>query len=94
MQNKGITDSSEYVKEVMKKVETNGFVVESVSVAIECAKPKIDPIAAQMKKNLSALLKVDDDAIGITATSGKELTSFGRGEGINCTAVVLLRPSR
>ena len=91
---RGITDSSEYVKEAMKAVEAKGFGIESASIAIECAKPKIDPIAPQMKKKVAGLLSMDEDAVGITATSGKELTAFGRGEGINCYAVVLLRPSR
>jgi len=91
---RGITDSSEYVKEAMKAVKAKGFGIENVSIAIECAKPKIEPISAQMKKKVAALLNVDENAVGITATSGKGLTAFGRGEGINCYAVVLLESLR
>jgi len=34
------------------------------------------------------MLKTDEKNIGITATSGEELTEFGKGNGINVFAVI------
>lgn len=41
-----------------------------------------------MKTSLSELLGLEKTDIGITATSGEELTAFGRGEGIQAIIIV------
>lgn len=96
---RGIKDSKKYLAEVLKRAVAKNFCVSQCSISIEAAKPKIDTLAPKIKKSLSALLKITPEKIGITATSGEKLTSFGRGEGIRCQAVVLLsnlgaRPTR
>jgi hypothetical protein len=57
---------------------------------IECKTPKIDPIAKHIKKSLSTILKIDVRKIGVTSTSGENLTLFGAGLGIQCFAIVAL----
>ncbi len=86
----GITDSSEYLKVLLTDLSARHMAVRQVSVSLECARPKIEPIADVMKTNISKLLGVPKERIGITATTGEDLTSFGRGEGIRCTCVVFL----
>jgi len=83
---KGIIDSKEYVKEALKSFEK--FVINHVSISIECKIPKISPKIEEMKKSISQLLSMDADDIGITATSGEEMTAFGRGEGIQVLSIV------
>jgi 2-C-methyl-D-erythritol 2,4-cyclodiphosphate synthase len=61
-----------------------------VGFQLEGATPQIDPIAPQLKKRLSELLTIDSTDIGITATTGEDLTAFGRGEGLQCFATVTL----
>jgi len=34
------------------------------------------------------LLEIDENCVGITATSGEGLTSFGKGEGIQVFTVI------
>ncbi len=84
--NEGITDSSVYVQEAMKYLQNNKPC--HLSISFECKKPRLTPYIDLMREQLSQLLTLSPEHIGITATSGEELTAFGRGEGIFCTAVL------
>lgn len=83
---KGITDSVEYVKETVKTLKK--YKITHVSVAIECAKPKIVPHIDKMRSKLAAILNIKIEDVGITATSGEGLTSFGQGNGIQAFVIV------
>ena len=76
----GITDSALYVKEALKTL--NKYKITHVSIVIECLVPKIVPHINQMRSRVAGILDVMSDDIGITATSGEGLTSFGQGKGI------------
>ncbi|MDF2523003.1 MAG: 2-C-methyl-D-erythritol 2,4-cyclodiphosphate synthase [Clostridiales bacterium] len=78
--NQGVTDSSVYLKESMKYLRESKIV--HLSISIECKVPKITPKIPEIRQNLSKLLNIPDDCIGITATTGEELTQFGQGLGI------------
>lgn len=78
--NKGIKDSSEYLKEALKYL--NGRKILHVSISIECKIPKITPKIPEIRKSLSALLGIPENSVGITATTGEGLTQFGQGKGI------------
>ncbi|MFK5968926.1 MAG: 2-C-methyl-D-erythritol 2,4-cyclodiphosphate synthase [Candidatus Marithrix sp.] len=82
----GITDSSMYVKEALKYLQD--WQVCHVSFSIECKVPKITPKIMEMKQNISELLGLQTQNIGITATSGEELTAFGCGQGIQVFCIV------
>ena len=43
-----------------------------------------------MKKNISEILNIDENFIGIKATTNEKLGPEGREEGISCHSVVLL----
>lgn len=87
---KGIKDSAEYLKVILKMMAEKGYCVNNIGIMIECARPKIEPYAEVMKKRIASLLGVVEEAVGITATSGERLTSFGKGEGIQVFAVASL----
>ena len=57
---------------------------------IEGKKPRIDPHEEKIKENLAKILNINKQNIGITATSGEELTEFGKGLGLQCSSVVTL----
>lgn len=86
----GIYSSREYIKKIMALLGIRRLEIRHVSISIEAARPKIDPLAQRLKKCLSGLLKIPVHGIGITATTGEKLSPFGKGLGIKCTAVVLL----
>lgn len=89
--NKGIKDSKEYLKVVMEKMKQFNLRVGNISIAVEAKKPfvKIEDIN-KMKKVLAEILEIEKIRIGITFTSGEELTAFGRGEGIQVFSIVNL----
>lgn len=81
----GLTDSSCYVKEALKNLE---YEVTHVSFTLECLTPVLYPYLDRMKHNIASLLQIDKKNVGITATSGEGLTSFGRGLGIMCFCLI------
>ncbi len=86
----GVKDSSQYLKIMLEKIEKENFKIGNLGLMIECKRPKIDPLAKRLKESLGKILKIDTKLIGITATSGENLTSFGLGLGIQCFAIVSL----
>jgi 2-C-methyl-D-erythritol 2,4-cyclodiphosphate synthase len=90
MSRRGIKDSREYVKVARSHVAEAGYRIGNVGLSIEARTPRIDPLAAQMKEVIATLLGVSPDAIGINATTGEDLTPFGKGEGIQAFAIVNL----
>lgn len=85
-----VTDSKKFLDIILKKVAKEKFTIGNVGLMIECKIPKIDPLVSQLKKSLSKILNLPTQKIGITATSGENLTSFGAGKGIQCFAIVSL----
>lgn len=81
----GIKNSEEYLKEALKYLDKP---IEHISISIECKVPKISPKIEEMRRNISKILNINENCIGITATSGEGLTEFGNGNGISVFACV------
>lgn len=82
----GVTDSSEYLRLALEYLEN--YEITHVSISIECQHPKISPKIEEMKNSIASVLGISPKDVGITATSGEGLTSFGCGEGIQAISVV------
>ena len=78
------------LSEVIKLIRKEGWEVNNIDSVIIAERPKIKPYLEGMKKNISNILQVDDDLIGIKATTNEKLGPEGREEGISCHSVVLL----
>lgn len=87
---RGVTDSSAYLPVALDMVRQAGYTIGNVGVSIEARRPRIEPMAEQMKATIARLLNVSAQQVGITATSGEGLTAFGRGEGIQVFVIVSL----
>lgn len=87
---RGITDSKEYVKVILKIMDNHGFKISNIGIMLECKTPKIEQYSQLIKESLSKILKLDLHLIGLTATSGEGLTDFGKGLGIQSLVTVLL----
>jgi len=83
-------DSSDFIKYITDIMKQKNFSINNISISIEAKTPKIDPIIEKIKLKLSKLLKIKTDAIGITATTGEELSDFGKGFGIQVVTIVSL----
>jgi 2-C-methyl-D-erythritol 2,4-cyclodiphosphate synthase len=59
-----------------------------LSISIECQIPKITPKIPEMRNNIARILKISEQSIGITATTGENLTEFGKGNGISVFTIV------
>lgn len=88
---KKIKDSRIYLEKVLKKVAKKKYALNNAGFMIEAKTPNIDEISPRIKNNLSLLTGLPVQRIGITATSGEKLTSFGKGKGIQCFCIVSLK---
>ncbi len=87
---RGIKDSREYVKEAMKYLGEDSKIVH-ISICIECKEPKISPLIPKMRESIAKILSIKESCVGITATTGENLTPFGQGLGIqafSCVTVI------
>ncbi|MBN2544829.1 MAG: 2-C-methyl-D-erythritol 4-phosphate cytidylyltransferase [Spirochaetes bacterium] len=86
----GITESREYLKVILKIMAERGYKLGNVGIMLEGKKPRIFKYHDAIKESLSKILNIDKSMIGITATSGEDLTDFGRGLGMQCFCIVSL----
>ncbi len=82
---KGITDSEEYVKEALKYLKEK---IVHLSITMECYRPKISPKIEEMRKNIGRILNINENQVGITATTGEGLTESGKGNGISVFVIL------
>ena len=85
---KGITDSREYLKIMLDKLNSARYILNNAGITIEAKKPKLEQYSEKIRESLCSILKINQDRIGINFTSGDGLTSFGQGRGMQCFAVV------
>lgn len=90
MLNEGIMDSKEYLKISVKHVKEKGYKINNVGISVEAKKPNISKISESIRNSLASILEISEENIGINATSGEEMTPFGKGEGIQTFAIVSL----
>lgn len=83
---KGIKDSSVYLKKALEYLK-DGEIIHC-SVTVECLRPKLMPHIPSMKESISSILDIPISSVGITATTGEGLTGFGRGEGIQVFVIL------
>lgn len=85
----GITDSSAYLKEAKKTLKENQK-ISHIAISIEAKKPKFSSHLQEMKQNIAEILEIQEDQVGITATSGEGLTDFGCGDGVQCLSILTI----
>lgn len=88
-----MTNSENILLRALETLSASGYVIANLSITLECLKPRIEPQNNAIRANLARILNVDVSQIGLMAGTGDYLTSFGKGEGICCQAIVLLQKS-
>lgn len=86
---KGISSLS-LLKQVMRLITEQGYVVGNVDAVITAQRPKLAPYMEKMTKLLSETMAVAPEDINLKATTTEHLGFEGREEGISVTAVCLL----
>ena len=84
-------DSLVLLREVVKKINENGFYIENIDSTLIAQKPKMSPYIEQMRANSADACGVDISAVSVKATTEEKLGFTGREEGISAHAVALIK---
>lgn len=85
----GIKDSSVFLKKAVEDIQ--GAKIIHCSVSVECLVPKLKPHLDRIRSKIAVLLDLPVSSVGLTATTGEGLTSFGKGEGIQAFVILSFR---
>ena len=84
-------DSLVLLSKVSELIKNKGWLINNIDSVIVAERPKILPHINAMKENISNVIILDKDLIGIKSTTNERLGPEGREEGISCHSVVLLK---
>ena len=83
-------DSLFLLSKVIDLIRKEGWEINNIDTVLIAERPKMMLYIKLMKKNISKILNIDENLIGIKATTNERLGPEGREEGISCHSVVLL----
>ena len=83
-------DSLILLSKVSELIKNKGWLINNIDSVIVAERPKFLPHINLMKENISKVINLEKDLIGIKATTNETLGPEGREEGISCHSVVLL----
>ncbi|RPJ43640.1 MAG: 2-C-methyl-D-erythritol 2,4-cyclodiphosphate synthase [Candidatus Latescibacterota bacterium] len=84
--------SLDFLSRACEEVRRRGFRVGNVDVVVIAEEPRIAPHAADIRRILSAALRVPEDAVSVKGKSNEGMGAIGRREGIAAQAIALLLP--
>lgn len=79
-----------FLEKVKTLLDENGYCISNIDSMLALEKPKIAAYIPQMKKNIAAVLKINDDQVSVKATTSEKLGYIGRNEGSIAYANVLI----
>lgn len=90
---KGVKDSEKYVGKTMEIVRAKypKFEIINVVFSLEGKLPKLAPRHDELILSLRNILRISDDEIGVTYTSGEGLSSYGKGLGLYCLCNIFVQ---
>ena len=81
-------DSKIFLDHSLLKLEEFGGKIQNIDLVVIAEEPNINSYKNAIKKELSALLKIDESNIGLKATTTEKLGFTGRKEGIAVQTIV------
>jgi len=78
------------LKEVIKMMKAQGYVVNNIDVQVAAKKPKLAPYILEMRKTVAQCLETDISVVSIKAMSFNKVGPIGQGEAIRASSIVLL----
>jgi 2-C-methyl-D-erythritol 2,4-cyclodiphosphate synthase len=83
-------DSMELLATVVRRLGDRGWQVGNADVTVICERPKIGPVAVEMRARLASVLDVDPGRVSVKGKTNESMGWEGRGEGLAVHAVVLV----
>lgn len=82
----GVKDSRLYVAEALKTLKNRQII--HVALTVELKTPRLQSHCTAIRQSVADILGINAAQVGLTFTSGDELTDFGRGLGLQCFCVL------
>lgn len=83
-------DSTIILERAVNEIKSFGYCCSNVDITIIAQKPKLSEYLPQMRMVLAKILQVEENCVGLKATTHEKIGSLGREEGIAAHAVCLL----
>ena len=83
-------DSVEMLQEVVDHVHQAEYRIVNVDCILFAERPKIAPVALEIRRSIADILSVLPDAVGVKAKTGEGVGPVGREEAISAQVVALL----
>lgn len=83
-------DSMGLLARAMDLAREAGYRVENVDVTVVCERPRIGPVAREIRESLARVLGVDVGCVSVKGKTNERMGWEGRGEGLAVYAVALL----
>ena len=83
-------DSIKLLRTVLKKAADKGYKVVNASISVIAERPMLAPYIDAMRNNMSAILHIPCQKIGITATTNEQVGDLGDCKSIASFATVLM----
>lgn len=86
----GYRDSRKYLELALADLaaDARNFTLRHLSISIEGKRPKFAPLQEKICRSVAELLGLKEENVCLTATSGEDLSAFGKGEGLNCICLL------
>lgn len=83
-------ESHIFLRHAADLARKEGYRLTHIDCTLICEQPKVGPHAAAMRREMAAILEMDEGRISVKATTTERLGFTGRDEGIACMATATL----
>ncbi len=83
-------DSKILLQKTFMLIQKAGYKIGNIDSTICIEKPKVQPYIPAMRKVISELLSIEENAVSIKATTSEKMGFVGRGEGVAAYATTLI----
>lgn len=83
-------DSKLIVQQLATLLKKHNFLIGNIDSTIVLQEPKISPFIPAMRKQIAAILEINESDVSVKATTTEHLGFVGREEGIAAYAVVMV----
>ena len=83
--------SLKIIEKSLDLLKEQGLKPRNIDFVVVCEQPKIGPYVDKLKKSLSRILNIEENLIGVKATTAEGMGAIGEGNGIAVYAIASLR---